>query len=72
MRVENPIDLLEIVYSMPPLRLLNVQILNDEHNIPDFESFSTEDEILQLLQEMNLILVICTFGFTKNEIGEFE
>jgi hypothetical protein len=49
-RVEYPTDVLELVYSMPYLRALVVQILNDEHNIPDFESSSMEDEHVQWLR----------------------
>ncbi len=50
MKVENPMDVLELVYSMPYLRALNVQILNDERNIPDFESSSTNDELVHWLR----------------------
>jgi hypothetical protein len=49
-KVENPMDVVELVYSMAYLRALNVQILNDEYNVPDFKPSSDMDEVLQLLQ----------------------
>ncbi|CAF3498619.1 unnamed protein product [Rotaria sp. Silwood1] len=49
-KIENPIDVLELVYSMSHLRALNVQILNDPHNIPGLELPQTEDELLQFFQ----------------------
>ncbi|CAM4783344.1 unnamed protein product [Rotaria magnacalcarata] len=50
-KVENPIGLLELSYSMPHLRAaLNAQIMNDEHNVPDFKPHSTDNELLQFLQ----------------------
>ncbi|CAF1310204.1 unnamed protein product [Rotaria sp. Silwood1] len=49
-KVEHPMDVLELVYSMPHLRALNVQIMDDEHNVPGFKPHPTDDELLQFLQ----------------------
>ncbi|CAF2758501.1 unnamed protein product [Rotaria sp. Silwood2] len=49
-KVENPMDAIELIYSMSNLRALNVQIMNDECNVSDFKPSSTDDEVLQVLQ----------------------
>lgn len=47
-KVENAIDILELVYSMPYLRALSVQAL-DEGNMPDIEASSTNDKLVHWL-----------------------
>jgi hypothetical protein len=49
-KVKNPMDVVDLVYSMPYLRALNVQILSDERNVLDFKPSLEMDELLQLLQ----------------------
>jgi hypothetical protein len=48
-RVENVMDVIELVYSMPYLRVLNVHVLN-ESNIPDFQTSSTNDKLVNWLR----------------------
>jgi hypothetical protein len=48
-RVENPMDMIELVYSMPYLQVLNVHVLN-EINIPDFHTSSTNDKFVYWLR----------------------
>ena len=47
-KVENAINVFELVYSMPCLRALNVQIWN-EIDIPDFHSSATNDKLVSWL-----------------------
>jgi hypothetical protein len=48
-QVENEMDALQLVYLMPSLRALIIQILNDERNTPEFESSSMYDELVEWL-----------------------
>ena len=48
-KVENPMDVLELVYSIPRLRALNVKVLNDAWNVLDFDTSPLDDELVQWL-----------------------
>ena len=51
MNVENPMDVLELVYSMPNLRALHIRVSNDVYNILDTKSSSIEDDTLLFLRD---------------------
>lgn len=50
MKVQNVMNVIELVYSMPYLRALNVLVL-DEDNLPDSEISSTNDKLVHWLRD---------------------
>ncbi|CAF1379685.1 unnamed protein product [Adineta ricciae] len=61
--VEDPMDVVDLVYSMPNLCALNVQIANDTYRISETKPSVEEDEVLIFLREF----LDLTSAVTRNE-----